>query len=62
MPNPIQTPHDAFIKSLLADPDVARDFLASLMPGHLLRLLNMGTLKSEHSSFITEEHHLKKTL
>lgn len=55
MPNPIQNPHDAFMKSMLADMDVARDFLANLMPSHLLRLLDMSTLKSEHSSFITEE-------
>ncbi|MBK8652377.1 MAG: Rpn family recombination-promoting nuclease/putative transposase [Haliscomenobacter sp.] len=43
------------MKSLLSDMDVARDFLASLMPGHLLCLLDMSTLKPEHSSFITQE-------
>lgn len=55
MPKEIRPPHDAFMKSLLSDIDIARDFLKTFLPEPLKVLLDFQSLKAEQTTFVTPE-------
>ncbi|MBK8652731.1 MAG: Rpn family recombination-promoting nuclease/putative transposase [Haliscomenobacter sp.] len=55
MPKEIRPPHDAFMKSLLSDIDIARDFLKTFLPERLQALLDFQSLKAEQTTFVTPE-------
>ncbi len=55
MPSKIPNVHDKFLKELLADRDVAIDFLKELLPEDLLSQIKPETLQAEQTTFLSEE-------
>ncbi len=55
MPSKIPNVHDKFLKELLADREVAIDFLKELLPDDLLAQIKPETLQAEQTSYLSEE-------
>jgi predicted transposase/invertase (TIGR01784 family) len=54
------TPHDNFIRSIMADRDIARDYFKGFLPDHVRDLLDFETLEQSSDSYISKE--LRKTI
>ena len=52
MSESLYQPHDAFMKALLSEPDLARGLFSELLPKSLVSLLNLGTLKPVKGSYV----------
>ena len=55
MPAKISNVHDKFLKELLADREVAIDFLKELLPADLLKEIKPETLQPEQTSYLSAE-------
>lgn len=55
MSGKLNNPHDAFMKSLLGDISVAREFLLQFLPLSLREQLDFSRLTAGKSSFVTQE-------
>jgi len=56
----IPTVHDTFVRSLLADKEMAIDYFKSALPAHIAGKLDFSTLKQLPGTYVSKE--LKKTL
>lgn len=56
----ISSPHDSFFRSLLDDSQLALDYFKSALPGHIIRMLDLSTLKRLPDSYVSAE--LEKTM
>jgi len=52
MSESLHQPHDAFMKALLSEPDLARALFSELLPAPLVSSLKMDTLKSVRGSYV----------
>ncbi len=52
MSESLYQPHDAFMKALLSEPDLARGLFSELLPESLVSLLNLDTLKPVKGSYV----------
>jgi predicted transposase/invertase (TIGR01784 family) len=58
--NEIQNPHDQFVRSLLSNPRLARNFLENYLPEKVVAKLKFDTLELSQESFVDEDlrpHH-----
>ncbi len=55
----IHHPHDKFMKSLLGDIEIAREYFEAFLPESIKKVINLSKLKHSPHSFISEE--LKET-
>jgi predicted transposase/invertase (TIGR01784 family) len=55
MPESLNQPHDAFMKALLAEPDLARAFFAELLPPALVASLDFSTLSPLEGSYVSSK-------
>ena len=53
--SPIHNPHDAYFKATFGKIDFAKDFLKNYLPRELVDLVNINTLSSEPTSYLTKE-------
>jgi predicted transposase/invertase (TIGR01784 family) len=51
----IKNPHDRVVRETPSRKDTATDFLKNYLPGHILKLIDMGTLEISKDSFIEED-------
>ena len=51
----VNTPHDAFFKQALGDPQVAQSFLQRYLPPDLLKQADLSRLKAEDRHFVRED-------
>jgi len=51
----INTPHDRFFKTMMAIPDVNREFLIANLPSDILDLIDLDTIKFHKESFIDQQ-------
>ena len=56
----IPSVHDSFFRSLLDDSQLALDYFKSALPEHIIRLLDLSSLKRMPDSYVSAE--LEKTL
>lgn len=52
MPDKHVNPHDRFFRSLMGDPDVARDFFTRHLPQKLKEVMNFAATTVESCSFV----------
>jgi len=52
--------HDNFIRSIMADKNVARDYFQSFLPGHVRELLDLDSLEQSTDTYVSKE--LQKTM
>ena len=50
-----RTPHDAIFRQMLAQKEVARDFLQLYLPAQFLSICDLSTLQLASGSFIEED-------
>ena len=55
----INTPHDAFFKSIMNDPEVAKSVLKSVLPANIYKLIDIDSLEPAKTDFVSDE--LKET-
>ena len=55
MPTRINTPHDRFFKTMMAIPDVNREFLIANLPKDILAIIDLDTIKFHKESFIDQQ-------
>ena len=48
----LNSPHDLLCKSFLSDIEVAKTFIRSFLPKHILELCNLDSVKIESNDFI----------
>jgi predicted transposase/invertase (TIGR01784 family) len=53
MSGKLNKPHDVFMKFLLGDIDLARDFLLQFLPAEIREQLDFSTLAHDKSTFVT---------
>ncbi|MEZ4907668.1 MAG: Rpn family recombination-promoting nuclease/putative transposase [Saprospiraceae bacterium] len=54
MSKKINNPHDKFFKAMMAEKDVAIDFLRQFLPKDVIELIDLDTISVENSSFIDD--------
>ena len=55
MPATINTPHDRFFKTMMENPDIAREFLIANLPSDIIKLVDLDTIKFHKESFIDKQ-------
>ena len=53
------SPHDRFIRSMMSDQLVAREFFEQHLPENIKKLVHLNTLKPQSDSFVDEELKMK---
>ncbi len=54
MAKKIHNPHDRFIKSLLGDINVAKDYFEEFLPDHFKKIIDLSGLKHARHSFVSD--------
>ncbi|MEZ4906595.1 MAG: Rpn family recombination-promoting nuclease/putative transposase [Saprospiraceae bacterium] len=54
MSKKINNPHDKFFKAMMAEKDVAIDFLRQFLPKDVIELIDLDTISVENSSFLDD--------
>ena len=54
-PNRISNPHDSFVRQVLSKIENARDFLENYLPEHVVKHLDLSTVKLEKETFIDQQ-------
>ena len=55
MSRSVPTPHDAFFRQLLAQPEQAQDFINTFLPPEITTLLDLDTLQTNPDTFVDPE-------
>lgn len=60
-PRNLRRPHDEFIKSMLFETTVAKDFFEAHLPAEILQQVKLDTLELTHGSFVDPELKMRHT-
>ena len=59
MPKKVQSPHDKYIRSMMRNPKVVREFFEANLPPNLLEKVDLDSIQIEKDSFISDRLRLE---